>query len=186
MTSDDRTDISSTRRARHRLPLRLIVRRPLAAVVAAVALTAGGTGCGDDDDGGDSGRKDVDVQPVMEVGSGAGPTCLLVEDDLAAEVEELPVVGCDVEHSHEIYSTVGYDAKDVYPGLDELTTFAEVECLRRFETFVGISAFDSSLSFSWMLPSLSSWNEENDRDVLCTLSDADGAPLRASMRGTQR
>jgi len=99
-------------------------------------------------------------------------------------VEQLPIIGCDVPHTHEIYATIEYDEKSVYPGVEELGTFAEVKCLQAFEPFVGTSAFDSSLSYSWLVPTLGSWNDEDDREVLCVLMARDGAPIVGSVHAT--
>jgi hypothetical protein len=63
-------------------------------------------------------------------------------------------------------------------------TFAQRECLGAFEPYVGISAFDSTLFFTWMVPSLEGWNTKKDRDVLCVLGAEDGRQLTKSMKGT--
>ena len=57
-----------------------------------------------------------------------------------------------------------------------------MECLEAFEPFVGTSPFDSALSYSWLVPTLQSWNEEDDREVLCVLMNRDGTPLVGTMR----
>jgi hypothetical protein len=155
----------------------------LAALTTAAALLVVAGACSGDDDDDDNG---AEQQPVLEVDENTGPTCLLVDEALPPEVEELPVVPCSRKHSHEIYATVIYDEKDVYPGVEEFEAFAEVECLKQFETFVGISAFDSTLSFSWLVPSLASWNDEEDRDVLCVLADGDRAQLTGTMKNSKR
>lgn len=127
------------------------------------------------------------AQEVLDVSAGAaGGSCMLVEDDFPAEVEELPMIECEQSHTHEVYATVDYAESDVYPGLGELEAFAQTACLTEFDEFVGISAFDSSLSFSWLLPTLDGWNEEDDRAVLCVLQDADGTRLVGTMRQSKR
>ena len=122
---------------------------------------------------------------MLEVGTDTGqPVCMQVSENLPPEVEELPVISCDVPHTHEIYATVDYDVKDVYPGVDELSAFAEVECLSLFEEFVGRSQFDSRLSYTWLVPSLEGWNDEDHREVLCVLAERAGGELTGSMRST--
>ncbi len=115
--------------------------------------------------------------------SGAG-TCLKVSDDLGAEVTALPVVGCDKEHTHEIYAVVAYDDGDVFPGLEALDQFAQTACTTAFQPYVGASNFDDGmpLTFTWLTPTLGSWNDEDDRDVLCVLANKDGSPLTKSMK----
>jgi hypothetical protein len=149
-----------------------------------VPLLAGllvAAGC-DGDDADPTEPKDVPVLQVQERAD--GPVCMQVDEDFPPEVERLPVIACDEEHTHEIYATVEYDEKSVYPGVEELGTFAEVACLEQFEPFVGNSAFDSTLSYSWLVPTLGSWNDEDDRDVLCVLSNRDGAPLVGSVQSS--
>ena len=144
-----------------------------------VAVVLGVAGCsGDDDDDGSA----VDDQAVLKVETEtAAPVCMKVDDLLPAEVETLPIIDCALSHTHEIYSTIDYP-DDVFPGIDALDDFAEVKCLEAFEPFVGTSPFDSTLSYSWLVPMLQGWNDEDDREVLCVLMDRDGTPLVGTMR----
>jgi Septum formation len=157
----------------------VIVRTaPFLLALGVVALAA----CGNDDSS--DPREPHDV-PVLEIeASPRHPVCLQVTEDLPDEVETLPVIDCAVPHTHEIYTTVVYTENDVYPGEEALGSFAQVECLSAFEPFVGVSAFDSSLSYTWIVPSLDGWNNEDDRKVLCILTDRDGAELVGSQRGS--
>jgi hypothetical protein len=126
-------------------------------------------------------------RPVLDLAERGLGTCLEVSEDFPAEVTELPVIGCEQPHSHEIYAAVDYTEKDVYPGLAALESFAQLECLKQFDVFVGISAFDSSLAYTWLVPSLDGWNgSEEDRTVLCVLQDAESAPLEGTMKDKQR
>jgi hypothetical protein len=151
------------------------------AVSAIVALAFVVTACSDDEADPDAAHD----EPVLEVTTTDDESvCMLVTENLPPEVEELPVIACDVPHTHEIYATVEYDEKDVYPGVEELSAFAELQCLGEFEPFVGRSPFDSQLSYTWLVPSLDGWNNEDDRDVLCVLADREGAELTTSMRAS--
>ena len=109
----------------------------------------------------------------------------MLEATLGASVTELPVVPCDVSHTHEIFAKVADTADDVYPGMSALVAFAEAECYARFEEYVGINPFDSDLFIDWIVPSLDGWNDEDDREVLCVLGRQDGAPLTASARDSK-
>jgi Septum formation len=151
---------------------------PYLFVLAVASLAA----CGGDDSS--DPREPHDV-PVLEINaSRRHPVCLQVTEDLPDEVETLPVIDCAVPHTHEIYGTREYAGKDVYPGEEELSSFAQVACLDAFEPFVGISAFDSSLSYTWIVPSLDGWNKEDDREVLCILTSRDGQELVGTQRSS--
>jgi hypothetical protein len=136
-------------------------------------------GCsGDDDDD----ATNVDERPVLEIETNtADPVCMQVDENLPAEVETLPVVDCADVHTHEIYATIP-SPEEVFPGVDALGDFAQVKCLEAFEPFVGTSPFDSVLSYTWLVPTLQSWNDEDDREVLCVLMNRDGSTLTGSMR----
>ena len=150
-----------------------------ALVVALVAVGLVAAACSDDDDTKPHSQKVLDI----ELNTGA-PVCMQVTEDLPPEVKTLPIIDCAQPHSHEIYATVT-STESVYPGVDALGSFALVKCLSAFEDFVGISAFDSDLSYTWLVPSLNSWNDEKDREVLCVLARRDGSPLVGTMKGTE-
>lgn len=131
-------------------------------------------GCSNDDDG----------ESVIGVGENGPGTCLDVPPDQGPEIDKLPVIDCGEPHSHEIYSVPLVD-EDVYPGFEALESFAQAACLRDFEPYVGISAFDSELFYSWIVPTLTSWDREDDREVLCVVGDRTGSPLVGTVRNSQ-
>jgi len=158
--------------------------RSLIGVVAALGLLLGACSSGDD----------TNETPVLKLSDEGPGTCLQVPDDLPAEVAKLPVIECSVEHTHEIYAVVDYAStsrtsdttanSDVFPGQEALNTYAEQVCVREFEPYVGVSAFDSTLAFTWLTPTLSSWNDHDDRAVLCVLNNIDRAPMVGSKKGS--
>ena len=128
-----------------------------------------------------------DNQPLLTMAERTEATCLSFGDDPPLEIESLPEVPCDGEHSHEMYEVLDFvkvsNAKsdttltDVYPGFEVLESFARRECLGAFQEFVGISSFDSEMFYSWILPTLNSWEDDKDREVLCVAANRDGSPL---------
>jgi Septum formation len=129
--------------------------------------------------------------PVLELATLGPGTCLNVPNALGEEVTSLPKVDCATVHTHEIYSVVKFvdqtgAASDVFPGLQKLDAFATQVCVRDFEPFVGTSNFDSTLLFTFLTPTLTSWNDHKDREVLCVLQGKDFAPLTGSMRNSHR
>ena len=146
--------------------------------IIASMLVCLAAGCSDDEDDART--------PVLELATSGPGTCLDVPDSLGDTVADLPVIECAQPHTHEIYAVVTYDEDDVFPGDEALNAFAERGCLAAFEPYVGVSVFDSTLSMTWLVPTLSSWNDDDDRDVLCVLADFNAAPLRGSMKGSTR
>jgi hypothetical protein len=145
-------------------------------VVGIVALAAGVGACSDDDDDG------AEVVGLTETSIGE---CLDFGDSIDAEVTELPVVPCSEPHTHEIYFIARSDAA-TYPGFEALEAEAQASCLGAFEDYVGISAFDSELFFSWLVPTLNSWDREDDRQIICVIGEGNGAPLVGTVRGIAR
>lgn len=145
--------------------------------------------------GGDDGESILDIEERL---SGDNTeNCLDVDPSVGPEVEDLNWVSCNVPHTHEVYNVVDYFSEDaaesgdsgadpgVYPGFAELELFAQRECLGAFEAYVGVSAFDSDLFYSWMVPTLTSWNDHKDYEVLCVAGKADSQPLAISIRGSR-
>jgi hypothetical protein len=140
-------------------------------------------------DGDNTSVLEVDTQPIDE-------RCLQFEDDVGAQVTEFPWVACNVAHSHEVFEATPFlesltntstgSIPDVYPGFDRLESFAERACLEAFEPYVGISAFDSKLFYSWLVPTLASWNDFDDNEIVCVAGNADSTPLEATIQNSQR
>ena len=126
-----------------------------------------------------------DGEPVVDLSESAVGTCLEFGDSVEAEISELPAVPCLEPHSHEIYAIEFSDAA-TYPGFEALEADAQAKCLGAFEEYVGVSAFDSELFFSWLVPTLNSWDRENDRQIVCVIGEGNGAPLVGSVRGIAR
>ena len=128
---------------------------------------------------------------VIDLAKKGVGTCINAPADMGPEVKKIPVVDCDKEHTHEIFAVVPYveqvagqpdKATDVFPGLEALDAFAQRACIAEFEGYVGISAFDSALTFSWLTPTLASWNSAaKDRKVICVLGMFNGDTLNRSM-----
>ena len=160
-------------------PLHRAVVLMLASAVAGVLVA----GCSGDDDS----------RPATDLGDDGAGVCLDVTDDDGPEIVDLPIADCDTPHTHEIYAVVESSA-ETYPGFDALEDEAQVACLTAFEPYVDISPFDSTLFYSWMVPTLASWedadlgdgDERGDREIICVLGDRDGEALTGSMRGSGR
>lgn len=155
-------------------------RRPTALLGGLVVIAAIAAGCSGDDD---------PTKPRNEAAVGlADPVerCLKIDDDVEAELTELPIIDCDQLHTHQIYAaTLARTDDDVYPGFDKLETQARVDCFAAFEPFVGRSPIDSKLFYTWMVPTLDGWNDKElkDREILCIVGAHDGSELQGSVAG---
>lgn len=103
--------------------------------------------------------------------------CFLAPAEVEAQISDLERVDCRESHDHEAYAVVPYTAaggtepSDEYPGDEALTAFADGSCAQEFKGYVGVDYLDSSLFFTYLVPSARSWQEE-DRSVVCLVTSA--------------
>lgn len=103
----------------------------------------------------------------------------------AQQVSSVPEVDCSEPHDNEVFALIDYEA-DVYPGQDEINVIGEELCIEQFEAYVGLSYPESDLDVFPITPSEGSWNQDNDREIVCALYALDFSKLTGSMRGTAR
>lgn len=157
-------------------------RPVLAAATAAVAVllaACSGGGGGRDDEGRITEPTDVAVFD-LRVGD-----CLAPDQGVVAELEEVRAVPCEDPHLHEVFFLAEWDGGDTFPGDTALADFADGACIAEFEAYVGTDYLDSALFHTYLLPTLRSWDERNDRQVVCLAASA-GEPLQGSSRGSER
>ena len=151
------------------------------AVAAALALPLL-SGCGYFDRGDDStGVSVFAIKPGQ---------CFEAQDEVKAQLSELTAVDCDQDHAQESYAVVPYvsdggDAGDTYPGDDALAKFANGACAGEYGKYVGVDYLDSALFYTYLLPSARSWENDDDRSVICFVTSA-GEPLQGSVKGSKR
>lgn len=153
--------------------------RPL--VPALVAFVIAASACSD---GPDEAKRDdgaITEAGVVDVFATEVGDCLRLDESLAAaaEITELPAVPCSDEHLHEVFHLHEIEQPDVYPGPSELSSTADGSCLGAFEDYVGVPYLDSPLQFTYLYPSLDSW-DDGDRTIACVLVST--RPLTASMQ----
>ena len=118
-------------------------------------------------------------------------TCVMPPKEVTVSVDEVDVVGCTKPHTQEVYAVVKYRAATSaaavtdFPGGTALKKFADGTCAERYEDYVGIPYPDSSLFFTYLLPSARSWDQGGDRDVVCLVTTT-GARLTESVRGSKK
>lgn len=106
--------------------------------------------------------------------------CLMPGDKLKAEISSIRAVPCRQPHTHEVFALPEYPGdSDVYPGEAKLADFANASCLESFGNYTGSDYLDSKLFFSYLQPSVRSWNDGKDRRIVCVIV-ATGKPVTGS------
>ena len=103
------------------------------------------------------------------------------------EVLDVAVVPCSDGHTYEVFALALHDADAgaAYPPEDDLTQFAEDECLGEFEGYVGIELSESDFDVHYLYPTPGSWRD-GDREVVCVLVDLQDDDLNDSARDSGR
>ncbi len=115
----------------------------------------------------------------------------LQQGDCIAEATEqdvldsLPVVPCSDPHQLEIYHVFDLADGD-WPGESAVSDRSAEGCLAAFAGFVGIGFDQSAYDVTPLMPSQQSWEQIDDREVLCALFEFDGTLKTGSARGTAR
>lgn len=108
------------------------------------------------------------------------------DDQDEVEISSVPEVDCSEPHDNEVFALIGYTETDVYPGQTAMTDIGTNLCIERFEAYVGLSYAESDLDVFPITPTESSWNEQDDREIICALYALDLSKLTGSMRGAER
>jgi len=107
--------------------------------------------------------------------------CVIPPTQVTAEIATVNVVACHVPHTQQVFALVSDDVPGGnYPGASALKTFADGACLQHFQGFVGVDYRDSSLFYTYMLPSVRSW-ASGDRTVTCLITTT-GQQLTTSVQ----
>jgi len=111
--------------------------------------------------------------------------CVVPPTQIKASISTVQVVPCHTPHTQQVFAlthlNAGSDAN--YPGTPALRTFANASCLQQFEGFVGVDYRDSTLFYTYLLPSVRSW-AANDRTVVCIVTTT-GQKLTKSVEGSK-
>lgn len=105
------------------------------------------------------------------------------DDTSATQVTALQAVPCDEPHGNEVFHVFDFDDGD-FPGTDEVRQLGLERCEPELEGYVGASATDAGLAIIPVTPTEQSWNDRNDRTVICGVYAADGTMLTGSLKGT--
>jgi hypothetical protein len=117
--------------------------------------------------------------------------CFNAPGEVQAELSKIKRVPCAAQHVREAYAITDYAApsgatsSDAYPGADVLSVFAKGACAQQYKPYVGVDYLDSSLFFTYLFPSARSWEQDDDRKVICFVTTT-GAPLTGSVKGSMK
>ena len=93
-------------------------------------------------------------------------------------------VSCDEPHDGEIYELFDITGFDDFPGDDLVSEQADQGCFDAFEPFVGIAFVESEFFFTRFVPTQETWDDLDDREVICIITPAQGEPqLTMSLEG---
>jgi hypothetical protein len=142
--------------------------------------------------GNDNGNKSISVFNVKP------GQCFVAQSKVKAELSNLTSVPCTKAHTQEAYAVVQYTgtgaagpsasaspSADAYPGGALLEKYAKGVCAQRFTAYVGIDYLDSTLFYTYLLPSPRSWEQNDDRSVLCFITTT-GGTLKTSVKGSKK
>lgn len=170
---------------RHRPGRRLGACAPACVLVLAALLAA----CSDDDGvsrGSDGRVEEAGDVSVFELLPG---DCMTPPEQVSTSVGEVRVVPCDEPHTQEVYALVEFEpleeGADDFPGDDGVEAFAQAACLEPFVDYVGIDYVDSALFITYLLPTVRSWTEEGDREIVC-IAQTSGEAITESVEGSER
>ncbi|MGH8959119.1 MAG: septum formation family protein [Acidimicrobiia bacterium] len=111
-------------------------------------------------------------------------TCF--DDQAGGEISSVPEVDCSQPHDNEVFALIEYTETDTYPGADGMSGISEGLCMAQFEGYVGLDYQSSALEVFPIFPTEESWNEDDDREIICALYNADLSKLTGSMEGAAR
>jgi hypothetical protein len=173
---------------------------PLRAAIATfvlLALALGLAACTNDDQGGgrddEADLRDEDGQVVDETEVDAYRIQVgdCFNGQLPSSVDSITAVPCDQPHDQEAYAVFDLDVDgqpagpDVaYPGDDKVQLLAQRDCIVQFTGYVGSAYETSILEVGLLVPTQATWEEIDDREVVCTVHRADGGQLEATAQGT--
>ncbi|MGH7486718.1 MAG: septum formation family protein [bacterium] len=165
-----------------KVPVSVIVLRAARVALAVAVISGVLAGCSWFG-GGKSGTASESVFSVVP------GQCFQAPGKVQAELSSVQRVACTKAHTREAYAIVPYTAPagttgSAYPGSDALSSFAKGACAQRYGAYVGVDYLDSSLFFTYLVPSARSWEQDNDRKIICFVTTT-GAMLTKSVKGSK-
>jgi|SRR5262245_31972837 len=103
------------------------------------------------------------------------------------EAGELTRIDCASPHDGEVYALPALPGEPgaTYPGDDEVTSQGDRLCLDAFAPYVGIEYQDSKWDYFYFVPVEQTWNDFDDRQVVCYLVHPGLDKIEGSLRNIQ-
>ncbi len=112
----------------------------------------------------------------LEVGQ-----CFNDPDDFEV-VSNVEMLDCSEPHDNEVYYL--YDmTQDDFPGAAAVQDLVQIECIAKFDSYVGSEYLTSSLDIGAFFPTNETWDQD-DREVICFLYDREFNQLTGPAQGT--
>jgi hypothetical protein len=159
------------------------MRKALLSAVVGAGLLLAACGGGGGDAQRDSSKRVIKagMSSVFELELG---DCLKSELGLIGDaVLEIPLVPCDLEHTHEVFFKAEHP-EGPYPGSAAIELFAEQQCVGAYYDYVGVELSESVYYYTYLFPSVGTWNDDTDRQIVCFVVARDQF-LTASVQGTK-
>lgn len=98
----------------------------------------------------------------------------IVTADIPDDVTDIPTVDCSEPHDAQVVGKFDLDDGD-FPGTDAVRAAADERCVSEFESFIGAAYGESSLEISYVYPTQQTWEQADDREVVCFAISAEDA-----------
>lgn len=103
------------------------------------------------------------------------------------EVSLLRHQSCSADHDRQVFATFDVNqASSSYPGRTELRGLAEGECVSRFNAVAADAPNRSELGVFFLVPNQTSWEDSDNRRVVCLVGNRNGSPLTAPLPFAER
>jgi hypothetical protein len=106
-----------------------------------------------------------------------------VEDAATLSSSEVTTIPCSQPHVFEVFGK--FDVADgPYPGDDQLNSLGEERCTGQlFTDYVGVDYASSTVYASSVPPSRQTWEQADDRTILCVAHESGQTPTTGSYEG---
>lgn len=109
------------------------------------------------------------------------------DDDQDLRGDLIEVTSCARPHDNEVFAVILEPGEPgaMFPGNKHMETVANRGCLAAFQPYVGIDYESSRFIWASLTPDEWSWDELDDRKVICLLFDAEYEAHVGTARGSR-